>query len=468
LSEANGGDQRQMATWMTAISAIKKAQLHYMNRPNVPRHLLVASSAWVSRIIMALVQLASIRVLVGGLGLEQYAVFALLTGLMGWFLLADMGIGLSLQNYISGRRAKAEAYDDYVVASFAIAAILLVLTITALYFSSPYIAPIYLKQFQLLGNLEKTRLFFITGALFIGAALGGISYKIWYAEQKGYLANILPAIASLAGYAGIVAVNSSALPDKLLFSLVVFLAPSAILPLSVIVAQISRHLRLGFKQTHIGTATKIFKRAINFWLLSLLASLSLQIDYLVISQFLKPADIVIYNLSTRIMWFFFWIYVSALTALWPLFSEAIAQGEWTLVRGLTRKYLGIGLGFTLACSLLLVWLMPKIINILAPHEVIVVPVMFILLLGVYQLLRVWTDTFAMILQSMNDLKPLWIAGSIQALLSVVSQWYLTQVLGLYGIILGNTLAFALTSFWLLPLAVNIHYKNHKNLQRQIQ
>lgn len=434
-----------------------------MIKPIIPRHLLVAVSAWVSRIVMAFVQLASIRVLVGGLGLEQYAIFALLTGLMGWFMLADMGLGSSLQNHISGRRSKSEPYDDYVVVTLIIAAIFLVLTIMALYFSSPYIAPTYLKQFLLLGELEKTRLFFITGALFIGAALGGISYKIWYAEQKGYFANIMPAIGSILGYVGIIAVNSSDLTDKLLFSMAVFLAPSAILPLGTLIIQTIRHYRVGFRMIAPEIAIKILKQASNFWFLTLMTSLALQIDYLVISQFLKPEDIVIYNLSTRVSGLVFFFYVSALTALWPVFSEAIAQGNWAIVRGLTRKYLGIGLGYTLVSSLLLVWLMPKAVQILAPQETIIIPVIFILLLGLYQLLRVWTDTFAMILQSMNDLKPFWITGPIQTLLSVILQWNLAQWLGLYGIIFANILAFALTSAWFLPLAVKKHYKTYIRL-----
>ncbi|HUX65240.1 MATE family efflux transporter [Sulfuricella sp.] len=438
-----------------------------MIKPIVPRHLLVAASAWASRIVMAFVQLASIRVLMSGLGIEQYAAYALLAALMGWFMLADFGIGLSLQNHISERRSKTEQYDDYIILAVAMAAILLILTIIALYFSSPYIAPIYLKQFPLLTTIEKTRLFFITGALFICAALGGISYKIWYAEQRGYFSNVLPAISSVVGYVGIVAVNSSTLTDKLLYSLVAFLAPSAVLPLGVLVVQVWRRFRDGIKEATFEIAIKILKRATNFWLLTLMTSLSLQIDYLVISQFLKPADIVVYNLSTRISWFILFIYISALTALWPVFSEAIAQGNWVVVRRLTRKYLEIGLGFTLICSLLLVWLMPMAVQVLAPNETIVIPVMFILLLGIYQLLRVWTDTFAMILQSMSELKPLWIAGPIQAFLSVVSQWYLAQSLGLYGIILGNTLSFALTSSWLLPLAVNAHYKKHVASQKPI-
>lgn len=436
----------------------KAGTLSRLKTPIVPRHVLVAASAWISRIIMAIVQFASIRVLISGLGIEQYAAFALLTALMGWFMLADMGIGFSLQNYISGRRSKSEPYSDYITMAATIAAILLILTILALYLISPYIAPIYLKQFHQITDAEKTRLLFTTGALFIGAALGGISYKIWYAEQKGYFANVFPTVASLLGYAGIIAVNSSSLSDKLLYSLAVFLAPSALIPLGALIVQVTNQLRGGTWAYTTETFYEISKRAINFWLLLLITSLSLQIDYLVISQFLKPEDIVVYNLSTRISWFILFLYISALTALWPVFSEAIAKGNWPMVKELTKNYLAVGLGFTLFSSLLLVWLMPIVVKFLSPHETIVIPVMFILLLGIYQLIRVWTDTFTMILQSMSDLKPLWIAGPCQAILSIFLQWHLAQSIGLYGIILGNVLSFTLTSAWLLPRSVMKHYK----------
>lgn len=426
---------------------------------SVPTHLLVAASAWSSRLIMAFVQFASIRVLINGLGIEQFAIFALLTALMGWYMLADMGIGLSLQNHISKRRALKQPYDGYITATLSIAVILLFLTIIALYFSSPYLAPTYLKQFVQLDDVAKTQLFFTTGALFIGAAIGGISYKIWYAEQKGYFANILPAAGSLIGYIGITFVNDSDLPNKLLYSLVVFLAPSAILPLVAVTFQCAKHIRNGYDKVNSTVFKTIIEQASNFWFLLLITSLSLQIDYLVISQFLKAEDIVVYNLSTRISWFILFLYVSALTALWPVFSEAIAQDDWALVKHLTKRYLGFGLAFAFTCSLLFVWLMPIAVRFLAPNETIIIPVMFILLLGVYQVLRVWTDTFTMILQSMSDMKPLWIVGPFQAILSITFQWYLAQSMGLYGIILGNILSFSLTSAWFLPRIVMRHYKN---------
>lgn len=430
-----------------------------MDMTRIPHHLLVAASAWASRIVMALVQLASIRVLMSGLGLEQYAIFALLISLMGWFMLADMGVGASLQNHISEQRAKAGSYDGQVAAAAIIAAILLVLTIVALYVSSPYIAPVFLKQFNFVSDLEKNSLFFISGAMFIGTALGGMVYKVWYAKQKGYLSNILPAIAALAGYAGIVAVNASEASDKLLLSLVAYLAPSAALPLGAFVFQVVMGIRNGASLPGMVVVSKILKRAGHFWFFSLMAALVLQIDYLVMSQFLNPHDIVAYNVSTKIFGLVLFMYVSVLTALWPVFSEAIARGNWAMVRSHTRKYLEFGLGFVLVSTILLVWLMPKAIQLLVPNETVVIPVMFILLLGVYQLLRVWTDTFAMILQSMSDLKPLWIFVPIQALLSVVLQWTLVPVFGLYGILFGLVGSFVLTVTWALPLAVRRHYRN---------
>lgn len=439
---------------------IEEVRVVRVMKPVIPRHLFVASSAWASRIIMALAQLASIRVLMSGLGLEQYAIFALLTGLSGWFTLADLGVGSSLQNYISEQRAKAECDDAYVIAAAALAAVLFCFLIVILYFSSAYIAPILLKRYPLLRNSDKARLFFITSLMFVVSTLGGISYRIWYAEQKGYLANMLAAVASLLGYAGISIVNRFEISNRLLLSVAAFIVPSAVLPLVSFSVQIGGRLKNGFHQLDWNIIVKVIKRASPFWAFALMANLVLQIDYIIMSQLLKSEDIVAYNLSTKIFGLALFIYVSVLTALWPVFSEAIAKGNWAMVRSHTGRYLGIGLGFMSASTTLLVWLMPRGIQFLAPNETVVIPITFILLLGVYQLLRVWTDTFAMILLSMSDLRPLWIISPLQALVSVISQWYLAQLFGLYGIVLGLILSFVLTASWALPFAVHKHYRKY--------
>ncbi|EGG7761707.1 transporter, partial [Salmonella enterica] len=54
---------------------------------------MVAGSSWLSKIIVAGVQLASISYLISILGEEKYAIFSLLTGLLVWCSAVDFGIG---------------------------------------------------------------------------------------------------------------------------------------------------------------------------------------------------------------------------------------------------------------------------------------------------------------------------------------------------------------------------------------
>jgi len=430
----------------------------------IPKHLIVAGSAWISRIIVALIQLASIRLLMDSIGLEKYAVFALLTGLMGWFILAEMGIGVSTQNYISESRAENKSCDAIIAASGAVALLLLCITIIALYFISPYLAPVLLKQFLFLSELEKIKLFFITGSLFIGFGIGGVAYKVWYAEQRGYRANIIFALSHVIGFIGLLFVRGAPVEDRLLLSLVAFVAPTALLPLTVLIGQQMRKASWNGRTNIANQHVEIIKRGFYFWLFSVMAAGVLQIDYIVMSQFLTPHDIAAYLIATRIFGLALFIYTSVLMALWPLFAELLVKREWLTVTQYLKKYLIVGLVYMAVCTVLLTWLMPEVLKILATKEIIILPLSFILLLGIYHMLRVWTDTFSMTLQSMNDLKPFWIYVPVQAALSIGLQWTLAPVFGLNGIVMGLIASYIFTVMWALPLSVKKHYKFHHRVR----
>lgn len=434
--------------------------------PRIPRHLLVAASAWASRIVTAMVLLASVRILMDILGLENYAVFVLLVGMTGWFMLADMGIGVSVQNHISESRARVQPYDDLISTSGILAVLLLLVTVIALYFISPYLAPLLLKNFTFLSDAEKTKLFFFTGTLSVGTGVGSIVYKVWYAEQRGHLSNIVPAVASVVGLIGLLLVRQTQIEDRLLFSLAAFTAPPAILSLGVLLTQQLRMLRLrrglGYSGKMLfGTIQLIMKRGIYFWFFAIMAAGVLQIDYIVMSQFLGAHDIAAYYISTKVFGLAFFAYSAILAALWPVFAESIAKKEWGLVQRYLKKYLALGLVFIFFCTVSLIWLMSVVVRILAPMENIIISFELILLLGIYFMIRVWTDTFAMVLLSTSNLKPFWLYVPIQAILCIVLQCLLVPVYGLYGVVLGLIASYVFTVSWALPIAVLKNYKLHQ-------
>lgn len=427
----------------------------------IPTHLLIAGSAWASRVVIGVIQLISVRILIEGLGTEQYAVFALLTSLMGWFTLADMGVGFTLQNYISEQRVKSQPYNNYLAMSAVLAIVLLLLTITFLYFISPYIAPVFLKNFTFLGESEKIRHFFVTGSLFIAMSIGGIVYKVWYAEQKGYLANIIPAIGAVIALGGIWLVVQSAQTHRLFWSLVAFISPTSLLALISYLWHITGVSKSNWRNINRATFNIFIRRALQFWFFAIMAAVVLQIDYVVISQFVEERDIIVYNITSKVYLLAAFVYSAVLTALWPVCTEMIARNNWQNVTYYLKRYVSYGLSFMVLSTFLIANWMPIIMKILSPTTDIIVPVMFIFLFGAYHIIRVWTDTFAMVLQSMSDLKPFWKWVPLQAIASVLLQWILAPAYGIYGIILGLMCSYVITVTWALPVVVYRHVRNSK-------
>jgi O-antigen/teichoic acid export membrane protein len=416
------------------------------------QHLLVAGSAWASRVVMALAQLAVIRVLIGSLGVEKYAMFALLMGLLQWYMLSDLGLGLSTQNRISACRARKQPYDAVIVIAGRIAIVLLVVSIVLLHFVSPYLAEHFLKAFPGISNAEKASNFFLTGALFIGAGIGNISYKIWYAEQRGYWAHLLPAVASVLGLIGLIILSHGGRQHSTWAAILIFNAPATLFPLGSLVLRVVGQPR-AFRTLESALIKKTLLNAAKFWITTILVTAALQVDYLIISQILSPHQIVVYVVATKIFGFVAFFFTSLLWALWPKFAESVSCREWDKVRQLRANCLRLGAILVVGATIVLAFTMPYISEALAPGQAITIPLQMTLLLGVLQLARAWAEVYTVILQSMNMLWPFWIFIPIQMMLSAIFQYSLAPAYGTQGIVLGLIAALILTTTWGLPLVM---------------
>lgn len=418
----------------------------------IPPHMLVAGSAWLSRLITAAVGLVSIRILIQGLGTDQYAVYAVLGGLQGWYMLADLGIGTSLQNHISERRAGGHHYEDLVVTAGIVTMSLMLLSVVLLYMASPLLAPLIMPGFAFLNALEKTDHFFIVGVISIVTCAGSVVYRIWYAEQKGYLANILPAGASIISLIAVSVVSRGHHEHKLYWSLVAAFGPAGVIPIAAFLYRFGRNL-LRLRGVKRDVLLLLVKRGLKFWLTAIMAAGVLQVDYLVLARYLPAKEIVVYNLTAKIFALVYFMYASILNAIWPLCAEAIAKKLWTEVLGYVRRYIYIGVLLMSCSTILLVFLMPHVVGLLAPGKVVHVPVFFIILVGLYNTVRIWSDTFAMVLQSMSYLRPFIIYIPLQALITIVLQMIFAPRFGVSGILYGLIFSFLLTSVWILPWCV---------------
>lgn len=421
-----------------------------MKKTKLETFHIVTIVAWISRIFQALVQVVIILLVTSILNTEEYAAFVLLTSLITWYMLADFGIGLSLQNIISELRTKNENPSKYIGSAIVALIVLYIFFSLLLYLFSTVLAESLLARYENIQN--QNTIFFISSILMLTSAMSSIIYKIWYAVEKGYLSNILPAIASIISLALIYAIGILYKNNEnlLLYIMVAFLLPTCFLPFFFMVKLILANNFFFEKDLSIF----LVKRGSGFFLFGLVAAITLQLDYIIISHTLNSnSDLIIYHTLSKVFGISFFIYSAFLLAIWPNITEKISSGQSHLIKNYIKKYIPLGIYFMIFFTFLVVILIDSIMPFLVRNTEIKVSVALIILFGIYYIIRVITDTFAMILQSGNNLKPLWTAVPIQAALSVTLQLYLAEKLGLNGVLIALILSFLLTVSWYLPFKV---------------
>jgi len=423
---------------------------------SIPRHVWVAISAWISRAVVAVISLAAIRVLLQTLGTNHYSVFAILSGLTGWFLLFDLGSGVSAQNYISERRAKHESFSDFVAAGAILSLALLVLAATVLLISAPILSRFLFAQYPNLSLVQKRDLFLTVGFLSSVVALAGFVNRVWYARQLGFLANLAPAIGPVIGFVLIKLVSASAISDKLYWSCVAFFAPPAVLMIAAATTLLPHIARQPFA-TVWKDIKLILRRGRGHWLFALLAAATLKVDYIIMSQLLRGPDIVSYNIASMIFSSIFFIYAAMLTALWPSCAEAIARNHWHEIGAYLRRYIALGIVLIILSTLLIAIFRPQIMRLLSPTTPVPLGLGLISLFGVYFVIRVWTDTFGMILQSISAMKIFLTVVPVEAAIAVPLQIIFVRRFGPLGIPAALIVAYLCTVSWVMP--VTLHRKH---------
>ncbi len=94
-----------------------------------------------------------------------------------------------------------------------------------------------------------------------------------------------------------------------------------------------------------------------------------------------------------------------------------------------------------------------------------IPYTIIFLFGAYYLIKVWTETFSITLQSRNQTKVLMYALPLQACLNIIFMFTLGYYFKLNGILFSLILCNLLTSAHMLPFA---HYKSLKPITKSVR
>lgn len=444
----------------SSSAAFLRQRLRLLHEHRFMRTGLTIGAGWGSRMVSALAQFVAVRILTSMLGVEGFAAWAVITSLLTWFMLADFGLGAALQNHISARRAtESDAYDT-IRATAHVLFRSTGLTWLLLALISPWIGPFLLEGFPSIATADAALAFFTFGALATATGASSVALKVCFAEHRGYVAHLTTAAGTLAGLLGLLLVAQIELEHRLSWALLANYAPLVILSALLFWRRIGRTTaRSAWRQELASLQTQ----AGHFLLFAALSALVLNVDFVVLARTVTPGEVATYAIFVKIYGLVFFVFSSVLQAYWPLCTEAFHRGNAVQLRSLMARCIGFGLVTVTGASLLLFLLHRRIAVLLAPGHSLELPTSLILYFVGYWFLRVWSDTFSMLVLSAGRTMFLCKIVPVQAVISLGLGTWGAQEYGLPGFMLGLSASFALTVVWALPLYVRnlIHYHHEE-------
>jgi len=269
--------------------------------------------------------------------------------------------------------------------------------------------------------------------------------QVMYAEHKAFWPNIYPAFAPMWTLAVLLIFKNYGIDNFNVLLLIIGIA-NLLMPIHA-----ARHLNV-LKRSKF--SLKIAKQQIteskDQLLFAAMAAITLSIDYIVMSRTLAAQDIVHYNLASRIYMTLLVVHGVLLSTNWTPVSDLVHASKYKEARIRVEKVLKQGLYIGGGAGLLILAGIDPLVNALTSGKVDHISLSLCIAFWIYALLRIWTDTYAMAIQSSGMVSEINKFIPMQASLSAVSQYILGTNFGALGVVVGLMISFALTASWIIP------------------
>jgi len=388
------------------------------------------------------------------LGNEGYGLMTTISAVVAWLQLANMGIGLGLQNALTEETAKGNAQAQRELVStavfslFGIGVVLLVVGLIVFpHVQWQRVFPPTTSRFT--AEIPWTVLIVFLG--FASTMVLGFVNPIYAARQELHIGNIQVLIISVFTLLGtLVAVHN----HWGLFGVVsCTIGLTALLQWAfaiwVLYGRRINEIRPKLSQFTRKAAHRLYKTGIEFFVMSLCNIAFFSIDSFLIARFLTIDLVTPYSVAQKVFLHTDGIIGVITASLWAAYGNAKAQGDYAwirrthgkMVRMFVLAYGVIGIAAILFGHWALGWWVGRAA---APGTILIAGV------ALYFCARSWTSLHAFLLNGLNVIRPQVWSLAITAILTVGLDLLLIKRLGPLGLAIGGFTAFCLSGAWYLP------------------
>jgi O-antigen/teichoic acid export membrane protein len=362
------------------------------------------------------------------IGNEQYGIWLTLSSVFMWFSMFDLGLGNGLRN----KFAEAIALNDlhkakvYVSTTYAILSLIVVLFAVIFFIISDYISWEYIFNCkpQLISNLRLVVLCFLIP--FLMQFVLRLINVLLQAEQKPAASDAINLISNLC-----VTLAIFFLPNidsrKFLFLVLTFsIIPVIITLLSTIILFKGRYKRYkpSLKCVNFNYSKDLIGLGFKFFLLQICGLVMFSLTNFLISHFLDPSEVTVYNVAYRYISVGIMAFTIVLSPYWNAFTDAYIKGELDWIKNIYTKLFRIWMLFSFGI-ILMVLISPLIYKVWLSGQVNV-PFQLTLFIGLFAIINNLTGMYVTLINGTGKIQVQTIYALISMTITIPISFFLVK------------------------------------------
>jgi len=174
-----------------------------------------------------------------------------------------------------------------------------------------------------------------------------------------------------------------------------------------------------------------------FWLLSMLAAVTVNTSTLAASQVLGLETAGDFNVVQRLFFFLLTFHIAAVTPFWSAFTHAQALGDWRWAKSALNRMVLVSVGSVAVASSLLLLLYQPLIFWWTGKQIN--DAGFVVMMAIWTVAYAWTSSYSICLSGFSLVRPQVILGFLSALLIFPLTFFFGHAWGAMGVMVAYVL-----------------------------
>lgn len=405
-----------------------------------------------SRVLVLAAPLLTIPVTLEHLGSGLFGFWMVATSFTSMAMFADLGLGNGLLTRLSAcgthhdqGRARALISTAYVT----LGGLALVFSLL-IWLGVPYID--WADAMDVGDEVEPAAMRTVATLCFLAFAVTiplSLIQRVQYAYQSAWKSNVWQVAGAITTVVGVYVAAELEAGYALIIAVAVFSSPVMLLVNNVHHYSRRRDIRPSIRAVSSGDARSLIRIGFGFFLLSILTSISLNVDNWIVAEVAGLTAVSGYAVAAKLFSLLALAITLVALPLWPANGEALARGETRWVRRTTQRIMLLSVSTVALAGIVLVMARDLIARVWL-GEGHTIAVSLAVSLAIWAVLIAFASPYFTVQNSVGLLRYQFIGWSLFAVASIPLKFYLYPFFGLAGVPLAGSTAYLL---FLIPAAL---------------